>query len=122
MLELTSECTCESWDDEAKEWAEAPECWGDCHEGELELFAEATAVLFTDNKQAFQITGFPVWNGTVDGMFTAEDAGDLLSSITPNGQWRLQYEVVDNELRCVLAHHDAPMGGRMTIKPIGDTQ
>lgn len=120
---ITSECTCVSWDDEANEWLEAPECWGDCHEGDTEQFAEATTELFTNNTQGFRITGFPVWNGTVDGVFTAKDSGDLLRAITPNnGPWRLTYEVVENELRCVLSHHDAPTGGRMTVKPCEDAE
>lgn len=118
MTEIQNTCACVTFDEDAGEWKEAPECWGDCWSDQVEQFGIDTEHLFVEHNQGFRITGFPVWNGTIDGTFSARTPEELLRAITPDRtEWRLRYTVEGNTLNCVLSHHDAPTGGRMTVTP-----
>jgi hypothetical protein len=120
-FEYTNECTCEVYDPETDTSTPTSDCYGDCWEFTVEDFTNITEHLFVDNAQGFSITGFPVWNGTVDGRFTARTAKDLLHSMTPDGtSWRLDGTVYADRIEAVLYHHDAPMGGKMVVAPIGE--
>lgn len=122
MTTITNECSCETYDIETGEYHPAPDCYGDCWGETVEDFTNITEHLFTDNHQTFRITGFPVWNGTINGEFVAKNPTELLRAITPhNTAWRLEYEVTDTELVGRLSHHDAPMGGRIVVTPLSCT-
>jgi hypothetical protein len=116
-------CTCTVYDEATGEYTDEPadDCWGDCWESVLLDFTNITAHLFSENNQGFRITGFPVWNGTVDGYFSARNAKELLDSITPDRtEWRLEVTVHADHLTGVLSHHDAPMGGTIVVTPFSD--
>ena len=118
MTEIQNTCACVTFDEDTGEWKEAPECWGDCWSDQVEQFGFDTEALFVEHNQGFRITGFPVWNGTIDGTFSARTPEELLRAITPDRtEWRLRYTVEGDSLKCVLYHHDAPTGGSMTVTP-----
>lgn len=117
--EYTNACSCEVWIEETGEYAPAGECSGDCWSDTVHDFASITEHLFTDDEQWFEVRGFPVWNGTVDGAFTANNAKELLRNITPERtEWRIVVTVKEAGIVATLYHHDAPTGGTMTVTPI----
>lgn len=114
-------CSCEVYDPDTGESVPANDCYGDCWDYTTEDFANITEHLFTENNQGFRITGFPVWNGTVDGYFSARNAEELLRNITPDRtEWRLEVTVHADHLTGRLYHHDAPMGGTITVTPFSE--
>ena len=68
-IEITNTCACVTYNDDTGEWSEAPECWGDCWNDQVEQFGFDTEHLFVEHNRGFRITGFPVWNGSIDGTF-----------------------------------------------------
>ena len=121
--EYTNTCSCEVWNEETDEYTPANDCYGDCWEFVIEDFTNITEHLFTENSQGFRITGFPVWNGTVDGYFSARNAKELLGNITPDRtEWRLEVTVHADHLTGRLYHHDAPMGGNITVTPFSEEE
>lgn len=118
---IRNTCSCESWNESTGEWVPADDCYGDCWEDQQYDFELATESLFKSPNftGSWKIQGFPVWNGTVDGMFDADTSKKLLSAITPNNtEWILRYEIIGETLTGVLSHHDAPTGGRITVTMI----
>lgn len=121
--EYTNECSCEHSNETYDEFAPSNDCYGNCWELQVEDFANITEHLFTDNEQGFTITGFPVWNGTVDGYFLAHNAEELLRNITPDRTaWTLRLTVHITHLTGVLSHHDAPTGGLITVTPFSQDE
>ena len=109
-------CSCGDWNEETDEFTPADDCYGDCWDFTVQDFANITEHLFTENNQGFRITGFPVWNGTIDGYFSARNASELLDNITPDRtEWRLEVTVHADHLTGRLYHHDAPTGGTITV-------
>ena len=122
---IQNTCTCEEWNETTGEWVPTQECYGDCWEHEQYGFQLATETLFDSPNftGTWKIEGFPVWNGTVSGIFDATDHKKLLSSITPDRTaWILRYEIIGETLTGVLSHHDAPMGGRITVTMIKEEE
>ena len=37
-IEITNTCACVTYNDDTGEWSEAPECWGDCLNDQVEQF------------------------------------------------------------------------------------
>lgn len=120
MFEITNTCTCVTYNEDKGDFEESPECWGDCWDCALDDFADTVHNLIDNNiGDEWRIEGFPVWHGTVDGVFEARTHHELIERITPSRtEWRLRYRVVGNTLECVLSHHDAPMGGAMKVVPV----
>jgi len=114
---ITNACTCVTYNDDSGDWEEAPECWGDCWNEQVEDFQQITEHLFTENNQEFRIEGFPRWDGPVSGTFHARTPEKLLESITPDRtEWRLELTVHENHLTGALSHHDG--SGTITVTPI----
>jgi hypothetical protein len=114
---ITNACTCVTYNDDSGDWEEAPECWGDCWNEQVEDFQQITEHLFTENNQEFRIEGFPRWDGPVSGTFHARTAEKLLESITPDRtEWRLELTIHENHLTGALSHHDG--SGTITVTPI----
>lgn len=114
-------CSCLIYDTDTEELTVADECYGACWEDAIEDFANITEHLFSDHNQGFRITGFPVWNGTIDGYFSARNAEELLRAITPDRtEWRLEVTVHADHLTGRLYHHDAPTGGTITVTPFSE--
>ena len=121
--EYTNTCSCEVWNEETDECVPANDCYGDCWDFTVEDFANITEHLFSENSQGFRITGFPVWNGTIDGYFSARNASELLNAITPDRtEWRLEVTVHADHLTGRLYHHDAPMGGNIVVTPFSEEE
>ncbi|NBS70010.1 hypothetical protein EBT31_14010 [bacterium] len=120
MLTIQNTCACVTYNEATGDWDEAPECWGDCWSDMVDDFADAVHALIGGNTGSdWRIEGFPVWHGTVDGVFTARTHQELLERITPNRtEWILRYKAHEDHLECVLSHHDAPTGGRMIVTPL----
>lgn len=119
--EYTNECSCQSYDSETDEYYPADGCYGDCWEDTVQDFANITEHLFTENNQGFRIADFPVWNGTVDGYFSARNAEELLRAITPDRTaWTLRLTVHADHLTGVLSHHDAT--GVITVTPFSQDE
>jgi len=114
-------CSCGSYNDETDEFEPANDCYGDCWHDTVQDFENITEHLFTENNQGFRIVGFPTWNGTVDGYFSARNATELLNSITPDRtEWRLEVTVHADRIVARLYHHDCPTGGTMTVTPFSE--
>ena len=114
-------CSCEVYDPETDESTPADDCYGDCWEDTVQDFTNITEHLFTEWNQGFSIVGFPVWNGTIDGRFTARNAKELLNAMTPDRtEWRMEVTVHADRIVARLSHHDCPTGGTMTVTPISD--
>lgn len=125
MFQITNSCTCLVWEDGVGYDNEIPteHCDGICWDDALSDFTEEVKALVDANDTGeWAIEGYPVWNGTVNGLFTANTPRELLDRITPsNTDWTLRYLSEDGVLKCVLYHHDAPTGGAMTITPIRES-
>lgn len=120
-FEYSNTCSCEVYDPETDESTPSNDCYGDCWDETLDDFHNITEHLFVENNQGFTITGFPVWNGTIDGRFTARNHRDLLNAITPDRtEWKLVGTVYADRIEAVLYHHDAPTGGRIVVTPISE--
>ena len=119
--EYTNTCSCQDYDPETGDYKSSDDCYGFCWDDTIMDFTNITEHLFVENSQGFRIEGFPVWNGTVDGYFTARNATELLDSMTPDRtEWRMEVTVHADRIVARLYHHDAPTGGTMTVTPIVD--
>lgn len=113
--EYTSTCTCGEYGEDG-EFMPDDTCNGWCWDDQMEDFTLITEHLRTLSTE-WSITGFPVWNGTRSGEFTARTATELLHSITPDrADWRMVVTVTPTEMSVLLSHHDG--SGRMTVTPI----
>ena len=116
--EYTNSCVCEDYNEDTDTWSVSETCYGDCYDCQVEDFTNITEHLFAMSSN-WKLTGFPVWNGTVDGIFTAETPKQLLDAMTPDrADWTMKVTVSDDGIVAILYHHDAPMGGKMTVTPI----
>lgn len=116
---MTNVCNCQIYDKNLGDFVPTSECWTDCWQDQVDNFAEIVGHLFTENNQAFRITGFPVWDGTVDGSFFARNAEELIRAITPSRtEWYLDIIIYQGHLTGKLAHHDA--SGTITVTPINE--
>lgn len=117
--EYTNTCSCGDWNEATGEFVPADDCYSYCWYDTVQDFTNITEHLFTDNEQWFEVRGFPVWHGSVDGVFTARNAEELLRNITPDRtEWRIDITVKEAGIVARLYHHDAPTGGTMTVTPI----
>ena len=113
--QISNTCSCEEITD-GDEVVKSDYCDGSCWESDLSWFAEATEPLFTNNdKSLWEVSGLPLWNRSVSGLFEAETPEMLLRGITVNSDWTLRFKVIANTMRCWLAHHDAPTGGHYSV-------
>lgn len=113
--EISNSCTCTTLNENNEEVA-TDYCDGFCWESTMDYFAEVTKPLFTKNDhKLWQVSGLPLWNRTIDGVFEAETPENLLRGITVNSEWTLRFRVIATTMRCWLAHHDAPTGGHYSV-------
>ena len=113
--EISNSCTCTTLNENNEE-VPTDYCDGFCWESTMDYFAEVTKPLFTKNDhKLWQVSGLPLWNRTIDGVFEAETPENLLRGITVNSEWTLRFKVIATTMRCWLAHHDAPTGGHYSV-------
>lgn len=115
--EITNECTCLVWEDEAGYDNEIPSehCYGSCWEDALEDWKACVGEFVARGSGEFVVSGFPLWDRTVIGHFDASDPEELLSAVTVRGSWKLRYSVGPLAFRATIWHHDVPTGGTFTV-------
>ncbi len=124
--EITNTCTCVTYNEDTGDWDEAPECWLDCWDYQVEDWTELMQDWVDNNPTGeWLVTNFPTWHGGVTGVTVAHTAEELLRAITVRSEWRMRWtlstttdattQATTRTLECVLSHHDAPTGGRMTV-------
>ena len=116
--ELTNSCTCLRYDHETEQFTDEPSetCYGDCWEDAVYLFAEETKVFRDANPtDEWRVSGLPLWNRSVDGVFTATTVQDFIRGVTVRGEWHLRYRVDGDHLHLNLSHHDVPMGRSFSV-------
>jgi len=119
--ETTNGCTCTDFDETIADWVPRAECYGYCWDDQVEDFTNCLAdFLAGAPTNEFAISGFPVWNGTVSGVFTADTAVEFLSAVTVRGDWTLRWEVTPQAFTAVLSHHDA--SGTITVVPVPEEE
>jgi hypothetical protein len=111
---------CSCFDPETDQPTEGDPCYGWCWDMDTEMFAEDTSQMLAANTTGWwRVDGIQLWNRTIGGRFHADNAEDLLRGITVDSMWTLWYAVHDDlTLTFSLAHHDAPMGCRGTLRPL----
>jgi len=120
--EMSNVCNCMAYDAETGESTDEPSpyCYG-CFDDAVEMFGTDTKHLFDlFGHDRWQIVGFPVWNGTVNGRFEASTPIELVRAMTVRGEWSMTYRVYPDRIECSLSHHDAPMGSVTIVKPLDD--
>jgi hypothetical protein len=116
---ITNSCTCVSYDEDKGDFAEAPECWGDCWEYSLEDFANVTESLRNDNPTDYwKVENLRLWNGEVSGHFEARTVEDLLRGMTVRSEWSMSYEIFTDRIEYSLSHHDSPTGSTSVLRPV----
>lgn len=120
--EMSNVCFCLAYDSETGETTDEPstECFG-CFDDAVEMFGDDVKHLFElFGHDRWQIVGFPVWNGTVDGRFEASNPTELVRAMTVRSEWSMTYRVYDDRVEYSLSHHDAPTGSLTILTPIDD--
>jgi hypothetical protein len=113
---LTNSCTCEVYDEETDTHELSQVCFGDCWDGVLHLLAIDLGDWFTDNEEGWwQVSGLPLWNRSVSGVFQATTIADFVRGITVDAEWTLRYRLHGETLIASLSHHDVPMGRQFTV-------
>lgn len=124
---ITNTCTCVTYNEDTGDWDEAPECWQDCWLYQLEDWENCMQEWVNENPtDEWLVTDFPTWTGGVTGVTVARTAEELLRAITPQSEYNMSWtlstttdattQATTRMLECVLSHHDAPTGGRMTVQ------
>jgi len=112
MYEISTECSCSILDEATGEETESTVCFGFCSDDQMEDFQFVLTDWFVPG--TFRIEGFPVWYGTIGGLFDAKNPQEFLWSITPERtDWILRYNVEDDKFVGVLSHHDGT--GTITV-------
>lgn len=119
---IQNTCDCVAYNEEEGDWQPSGDCFG-CWDEYTENWEFGVKELFDSPNYTgwWKIEGFPVWNGTITGLFQADTAEKLLDSITPDRtEWILRYEITSDRITGTLSHHDAPTGGQITVTMITD--
>ena len=89
---------------------------------ETDYFFMTAEVLIDANKRDhegdcyWRIQGFPLWDGTKDGIAHADTPKGLLEVLTVRGDWSLRWRLNEwGGLTVHLSHHDA--SGTMEVTP-----
>ena len=114
--ETTNGCVCLEFNESLADWEPRAECYGYCWDDQVEDFTNCVnEFLDIAGTTEFRIEGFPLWYGTIDGVFEARNAGEFLEAVTVRGDWTLRWEVTPQAFTAVLSHHDG--SGRITVTP-----
>lgn len=119
--ETTNGCTCLDFDEAIADWVPRAECYGYCWDDQLEDFKNCLEdFVASAYDREFEISGFPLWNGTIDGRFEAKDPEEFLRAVTVRGDWTLRWEVTREAFTAHLSHHDA--SGTITVVPVAEPE
>jgi hypothetical protein len=106
MYEIANTCYCEGDD-----------CFGYCWDDAIEQFSMVLDDWFVSG--TFRIEGFPVWYGTIGGLFDAKNPKEFLRCVTPERtEWILRYNVEDDKFVGILSHHDGT--GTITVVKVSE--
>lgn len=122
--EMTNDCTCTVYDEEAEEYTDepAPHCYGCCWEMAVEDFANVTEDLRNANPDGWwAVDDLRLWNRTVSGYFQATNVTDIIRGMTVDSSWIMRYRVYADRVEYSLSHHDA-MGSASTLRPMRDEE
>ncbi|CAB5222328.1 hypothetical protein UFOVP361_128 [uncultured Caudovirales phage] len=121
---MTTACNCNQLEQEQDN---NYECYGYCWDEQLEDWTNCMQEWVDENPtDEWLVTDFPTWTGGVTGVTVARTAEELLRAITPQSEYNMRWtlstttdpttQATTRMLECVLSHHDAPTGGRMTVQ------
>lgn len=120
-LDLTSNCTCESLDENDNP-IPSEICWGDCYDIALENLDEQVLKPWLnhhdlDLSSELQVKGKGMGWQRVSATYEVL-AEDLLDSLTFDGDWRLFFTLDDkHNLSVVRYSHDEPTGASFEVSP-----
>jgi len=121
---ITTQCSCESYDEDADSYEPASDCYGDCWEWAWE---DATSLIASWAKH-WDTNGIRVeaegmgWTGASAHLeLTFREPEQALRALTISGEYTVNLSV-DNEGQLTVRRysHDEPMGCRMVALPISE--
>lgn len=121
---ITTQCTCENYDEESDTYEPASDCYGDCWEWAWE---DATSLIDSWSKH-WDTNGIRVeaegmgWTGASAYLeLTFYEAEQALRALTIDGDYILNLTVDDEGQLSVRRYsHDEPTGCRMVAVPISE--
>jgi len=120
--ELTNSCTCTKYDPITEEFTDEPsdDCFGDCWESAVDMFAGDTEALRKANTTGWwHVKDLNLWNREVSGYFHADKVADILRGMTVNSAWIMRYTVHGDHIAYSLSHHDS-IGGSSALYPVSE--
>lgn len=122
-FEYTNQCSCQNYNEDTDTFTDSEHCYGDCWDFTVEDFQNITEHLFNKNETNWwRVSGLRLWNGDIDGVFTAQNATDLLQGMSVRSDWLMRGEVFEDRIEYSLSHHDAPMGSSSTLTMITEEE
>lgn len=112
--EITTDCQCQTENDETGEFSPSNECFGDCYEGQKEdvfyLLDEWIQHNNFTNNTLIRIDGSGMGWRSVSG-YKDVSVADVAEALFLNGDFRIRYELSQNfVLTAQRWSHDEPMG------------
>ncbi len=108
-FEMTSECSCESWDEDTDTSSPSSECFG-CWDDDKDNFRFAVVNPWLerngwdDDTLIYVYSGNMNWNRVAG--WTNIRASEVLDALTLRGDFRLHYKLEGKQLTCVRSSHD----------------
>lgn len=107
--EMTSECSCESWDDDTDTSSPSSECFG-CWDDDKDNFRFAVVNPWLERNGWDNDTLIYVFSGNMNwnrvAGWTNIRASEVLDALTLRGDFRLHYKLEGKQLTCVRSSHD----------------
>ena len=121
---ITTDCTCEYYDEETDSYEPASDCYGDCSDLAWE---DATSLIdswarhWDTNGIRIEASGMG-WTGAEAYLeLTFREPEHIVRALTIGGEFRLNLTVDDDGQLSVLRYsHDEPTGCRMVAVPISE--
>lgn len=116
-FELTSDCTCESWDEDTDTSSPSDECFGCWTDDKLNFKYEILkpwleANGWDEDTVIYVFSGNMNWNKVAG--WTNIRASEVVDCLTLNGDFTLRFKLENDTLTCVRSSHDE-MGALFTF-------
>lgn len=116
-FELTSDCTCESWDEDTDTSSPSDECFGCWTDDKLNFKYEILkpwleANGWDEDTVIYVFSGNMNWNKVAG--WTNVRASEVVDCLTLNGDFTLRFKLENDTLTCVRSSHDE-MGALFTF-------
>lgn len=120
---VTTNCTCEFWDEETDTYTPASECWGDCQSEAEEFATELISEWLTaQNLSQFQqvlIRGLRLgWLRRDGWKLAGTEPLDILRSLYLKGEFTIELTLNEGSLTAIRYSHDEPMGANFYFEPV----